>query len=63
MPIYIENNKVMLKDEFNKIKTEHFYFSKFRRMSHTVILSRFENNTVFSYLQFLGFKMLFFLTP
>lgn len=49
MPIYIENNKVMLKDEFNKIKTEHFYFGKFRRMSHTVILSRFENNTVFSF--------------
>lgn len=60
MPIYIENNKVMLKDKFNKIKTEHFYFRKFRRMSHTVILSRFENNIVFSYLQFLGFKMFFF---
>lgn len=24
MPIYIENNKVMLKDKFEKIKIEHF---------------------------------------
>lgn len=52
MPIYIENNKVMLKDTFKKIKIEHFYFSIFRRMSHTVILSGFENNIVFSYLLF-----------
>lgn len=52
MPIYIKNNKVMLKDKFKKIKIEHFYFSIFRRMSHTVILSGFENNIVFSYLLF-----------
>lgn len=52
MPMYIENNKVMLKDKFKKIKIEHFYFSIFRRKSHTVILSGFENNIVFSYLLF-----------
>lgn len=46
MPIYIENNKVMLKDKFKKIKIEHFYLSIFRRMSG------FENNIVFSYLLF-----------
>lgn len=50
MFIYIENNKVMLKDEFNKIKIEYFYFSKFRCMLYIVILFRFENNIVFSYL-------------
>lgn len=52
MLIYIENNKVMLKDKFKKIKIEYFYFSIFRCMLYIVILFGFENNIVFSYLLF-----------